>query len=57
MDYFVVFFAMNMVTQIIYLGRMEVGDWYYIVFVFTYLFNGLKFAHIASILTHLESNV
>ena len=20
---------MNMVTQIIYLGRMEVGDWYY----------------------------
>ena len=21
--------AMNMVTQIIYLGRMEVGDWYY----------------------------
>ena len=23
--------AMNMVTQIIYLGRMEVGDWYYAV--------------------------
>ena len=21
--------AMHMVTQIIYLGRMEVGDWYY----------------------------
>ena len=21
--------TMNMVTQIIYLGRMEVGDWYY----------------------------
>ena len=21
--------ATNMVTQIIYLGRMEVGDWYY----------------------------
>ena len=21
--------AVNMVTQIIYLGRMEVGDWYY----------------------------
>ena len=26
--------AMNMVTQIIYLGRMEVGDWYYTVFFF-----------------------
>ena len=24
--------TMNMVTQIIYLGRMEVGDWYYAVF-------------------------
>ena len=23
--------TMNMVTQIIYLGRMEVGDWYYAV--------------------------
>ena len=23
--------ATNMVTQIIYLGRMEVGDWYYAV--------------------------
>ena len=23
---------MNMVTQIIYLGRMEVGDWYYAVY-------------------------
>ena len=23
--------AMNMVTQIIYLGRKEVGDWYYTV--------------------------
>ena len=23
--------AINMVTQIIYLGRMEVGDWYYAV--------------------------
>ena len=23
--------AMNTVTQIIYLGRMEVGDWYYAV--------------------------
>ena len=26
--------ATNMVTQIIYLGRMEVGDWYYTVFFF-----------------------
>ena len=26
--------ATNMVTQIIYLGRMEVGDWYYTVFLF-----------------------
>ena len=26
--------AMNMVTQIIYLGRIEVGDWYYVVFFF-----------------------
>ena len=34
--------ATNMVTQIIYLGRMEVGDWYYTVFLFfcKYLFNG-----------------
>ena len=23
--------TMNMVTQIIYLGRLEVGDWYYAV--------------------------
>ena len=26
--------ATNMVTQIIYLGRMEVGDWNYTVFFF-----------------------
>ena len=26
--------ATNMVTQIIYLGIMEVGDWYYTVFLF-----------------------
>ena len=26
--------TMNMVTQIIYLGRMEVGDWYYAVVFF-----------------------
>ena len=32
--------AMNMVTQIIYLGRMEVGGWYYAVFFCKYLFNG-----------------
>ena len=32
--------AMNMVTQIIYLGRMEVGDWYYAVF-FRYFLNGV----------------
>ena len=31
--------AMNMVTQITYLGRMEVGDWYYAV-VFKMFFNG-----------------
>ena len=29
--------ATNMVTQIIYLGRMEVGDWY---FFCKYLFDG-----------------
>ena len=28
--------AMNMVTQIIYLGRVEVGDWYY-AFLFIFL--------------------
>ena len=27
-------FATNMVTQILYLGRMEVRDWYYTVVVF-----------------------
>ena len=27
---------MNMVTQIICLGRMEVGDWYYTVHVWCY---------------------
>ena len=32
--------AMNMVTQIIYLGRMVVGDWYYTVFFFVNFFNG-----------------
>ena len=32
--------ATNMVTQIIYLGRMEVGDWYYTVVVFLNIFNG-----------------
>ena len=32
--------AMNMVTQIIYLGRIEVGDWYYAVFFLKILFNG-----------------
>ena len=26
--------ATNMVTQILYLGRMEGGDWYYLVVVF-----------------------
>ena len=31
--------AMNMVTQIIYLGRMEVGDWYYAVFFKKYIPN------------------
>ena len=31
--------AMNMVTQIIYLGRIEVGDWYYAVFFLKILFN------------------
>ena len=30
--------AMNMVTQIIYLGRMEVGDWYYVVCFFKNIF-------------------
>ena len=34
--------AMNMVTQIIYLGRMEVGDWYYAVcFFLNIFFNGV----------------
>ena len=33
--------ATNMVTQIIYLGRMEVGDWYYsFLFFCKYFFNG-----------------
>ena len=31
---------MNMVTQIIYLGRVEVGDWQHAVFFFRYLCNG-----------------
>ena len=30
--------AMNTVTQIIYLGRMEVGDWYYAVCFFKNIF-------------------
>ena len=30
--------TMNMVTQIIYLGRMEVGDWYYAVVFFLNIF-------------------
>ena len=30
--------TMNMVTQIIYLGRMEVGDWYYAVCFFKNIF-------------------
>ena len=32
--------AINMVTQIIYLGRMEVGDWYYAVVLERNVFNG-----------------
>ena len=32
--------AINMVTQIIYLGRMEVGDWNYTVFFLNIFFNG-----------------
>ena len=31
--------TMNMVTQIIYLGRMEVGDWYYAVCLKTKILN------------------
>ena len=31
MDYFAIFCHMNMVTQIIYLGRVEVGDWHHAV--------------------------
>ena len=30
--------TMNMVTQIIYLGRMEVGDWYYTVCFLKHIF-------------------
>ena len=33
--------ATNMVTQIIYLGRMEVGDWYYAVIYLKNICNGV----------------
>ena len=44
--------AMNMVTQIIYLGRVEVGDWYYAVcFLKKYFLNGVYGSLDSDILT------